>query len=68
MSTPDIVQVIQDEILSDDENDSARLIATYQSASPEKRAIIDDVLISICGWGMPHLIDAAKSRGYEVDD
>jgi hypothetical protein len=56
----DVISAIQAAMYSDDENDSARLIGTYEAASPEHKAVIDDVLITICGYSMPTLLDHAE--------
>lgn len=51
-----LIQLIQAEMLSDSEDDSERLAALYEQASPEQRKVVDDVLICLCGYSMPSLL------------
>lgn len=55
----DVITTIQEQMLNDDENDSDRLIRTYEQADAAGKALIDDVLISICGYSMPSLLGMA---------
>jgi len=55
-----LIETICEQIEGDDgidyEQDSARIIDNYENASDEVKAIIDDIFISLTGWGMPNLI------------
>lgn len=55
-----LVSRIAEAIMSDDDDQSERLIDTYQQASPEQQQAIDDCLICICGWSIPSLMEQAK--------
>lgn len=68
MSTPDIISVMQDEMLGDDTNQSAELIRTYNNADDAGKALIDGALICICGWSMESLRKMATDAGQYVED
>ena len=51
-----LVNRIQNAIQSDDEDNSERIIAKYEAATPEQRAVVDDIFISLCGWSLDTLI------------
>lgn len=55
----DIVTAIQAAMADDDENGSERIIRTYRAATPKQKAVVDDILISLCGWSMKSLIERA---------
>jgi hypothetical protein len=55
----DVVSAIQDAMITDDENQSERLIATYDKATFAQKVIIDEVLICLCGYSMPSLLGIA---------
>jgi hypothetical protein len=40
-------------------NQSKRLVNKYKSATPQEKELIDDILITICGYSMPTLIEMA---------
>jgi hypothetical protein len=42
---------------SDDTDDSDRLMRLYDDADEKGKALIDDVLICLCGYSMPSLKD-----------
>lgn len=44
------------QINSDDENDMSRLLDMYLEASPKIRAVMDSVLVCLCGWTFGTLI------------
>lgn len=55
-----LIDHIQDAIASDDADtarSSERIVNAYTSATPETRAVLDDVFISLCGWSLSTLIN-----------
>ena len=56
----DIVGQIMEEMMSDDENDTERLLFAYENATEEERAIMDYVLVCLCGYTMNTIIEHAK--------
>ena len=68
----DVVSAIEKEIATDTENDSMYLLRMYKEANDETRALMDAMLIAICGWAMSHIIEKAEpnfdliSLGQEV--
>lgn len=57
-----IVNRIAEAIASDDDDQSERLIETYKAASKTRKAAIDDVMICLCGYSIPTLIDMEKAE------
>jgi len=45
-----IIWTIFAEIESDDENDSERLLDYYLRCTAKERAVVDNVLMYLCGW------------------
>ena len=58
-----IVSRIQELILSDDTDDSERLVNDYQEASAIEKAAIDNAFISLCGYSLATLI---KESGNDI--
>lgn len=56
-----LVSRIAEAIASDDDDQSERLIETYKAASKTRKAAIDDIMICLCGYSMPTLIDAEEA-------
>ena len=54
-----LVSQIAQEIASDDEDDSERIIRAYRNASAEERHVIDCILVWITGWSIKTLLDHA---------
>lgn len=56
----DVITPLQTEILNDTENNSYQLLSLYEDADEHERALMDTVLVCICGWGMKSIIEMAK--------
>ena len=56
----DIISQVMSEMLSDDENDTTRLLCMYLEGTPEERAIMDEVLVCLCGECMSSIINHAE--------
>lgn len=56
----DIISQVMSEMLSDDENDTVRLLCMYLDGTPEERAIMDEVLVCLCGECMSSIINHAR--------
>lgn len=59
----DVVGQIMNDMMTDDENDSKKLLCIYQNSSPEERGIMDYVLVCLCGYTMHSVIENAKETG-----
>lgn len=55
-----LISRIAEAIATDDDDQSERLVETYKAASKTRKAAIDDVMICLCGYSMPTLIEQAK--------
>lgn len=55
----DVVGCIVDEALTDIANESSKLLNFYRMSNARDRAIIDAVLLYICGFRMKTLIERA---------
>lgn len=63
----DIISVIRMEMMDDDENDTHHLLFLYKEADKKERAIMDALMISICGWTLSSLIREADKRDCLLD-
>lgn len=53
----DIVSAILKESASQEVNESRELLQCYSEASIKERAIMDRILVYLCGWSMHSLVD-----------
>jgi len=53
------------EIASDGENESEELLCYYQGCNTEERAVVNNVMIYICGWSFETLLEKC---GIETND
>jgi hypothetical protein len=44
-------------ILSDDTDDTQRIVTAYGKASEHEQYVIDDIFISLCGYSLRTIID-----------
>jgi len=56
-----IVSRIAELIETDDCDQSERLIDTYKAATKKQKEAIDDLMICLCGYSMPTLIDQERA-------
>lgn len=59
--TESLIEVIHEQMVTDEEAYTKKvqhLLASYNA----HKEIIDDFMITLCGWSMPTLIDMAKKR------
>ena len=56
----DVVNQIQIEMESDTENESYKLLTAYQRANEDERALMDYILVCLCGYTMNTIIEHAK--------
>lgn len=59
--TEDLIEVIQEQMATDDEPYTKKVLHLLVSYNAHKE-IIYDFMISLCGWSMTTLIDMAKKR------
>ena len=50
-----LVEIIKEEMFNDDEDQSDRILQQYEVADQAGKDIIDELLISLCGWSMVSL-------------
>ena len=55
-----VIERIYQEMMTDYDTDSMSLLVDYQMATEEERAIMDAVLIDLCGWSMGSIIEKCK--------
>ena len=60
MTSPNVIAALTDAILTDDVNQSRRLIALYEGGDTAKKEFIDEILIILCGYSLPTLITMAE--------
>ena len=61
-TTPDITGTIFEAIESDDHRANARLVRTYEQADVAQKEVIDDFLITLCGYSMPTILKMARGE------
>lgn len=49
--------VINEQIFTDGDQKDEDLLSVYKIATPEERAILDHLMVTICGWTLGSLID-----------
>jgi hypothetical protein len=59
----DIIDMIRREM--NDYADAEKLLRIYECASPYQQAVINEVLMTICGWTLPTLKRMVAEPGYE---
>lgn len=69
MSKDDLYEAIGEVIFEEVQNDEEafdhkgyRLEQLYQNANDTEKKLIDDVLITICGWSYSSLLNMAKAK------
>ena len=65
-----ITEVFDREVQTDDEsfeNRDRQLLRIWGNANKEQRAIIDDVLITLCGWSFETLRKMAREGSHETE-
>jgi hypothetical protein len=65
-----LIEMVLQEMLSDDEDsdrNSERIKRAYEAADEKTKAVIDDVLICVCGWGMPSLQEKLAGPTHRIE-
>lgn len=52
-----IVGKITEEMISDGDDESDKLLTLYLESTPKERALLDCALIALCGWSLHTIID-----------
>ena len=52
-----IVGKITEEMISDGDDESDKLLTLYLESTPKERALLDCALIALCGWSLHTMID-----------
>lgn len=60
-----VIEQIHKEMITDYDCDSMSLLVDYQMANEDERAIMDTVLINLCGWSMGSIIEQCKEDSTE---
>lgn len=55
----DVISQIQTEMMTDYDCDSMSVLVDYMNANEDERAIMDALLINLCGWSMGSIIKRA---------
>lgn len=59
MSTVNVIERVEAAMRSDDEDtedQSERLVEAYQRATPEARAVVDEIFACLCGWELKTIL------------
>ena len=64
----DIVSQIQEEIMTDDHNDTWALLDLYEKANKQERCVMDALLIDLCGYSMGSIIHNAYEAERILED
>jgi hypothetical protein len=59
-----IIPTLMGEIESDSENESDRLLAYYLQCNTQEKAVVDNVMMYLCGWSFETIL---KKCGIEID-
>jgi hypothetical protein len=59
-----LIPTIYAEMASDDQNDSERLLNYYMRYAKYDRAVINEVMLYLCGWSFETLLDKS---GIKID-
>ena len=51
------------EMMSDGDDDSDKLLDLYLESTAEERALLDCALIALCGWSLHTIIDMMTKTG-----
>jgi hypothetical protein len=52
-----IIPRLMEEIESDRENESDRLLAYYSTCNTQEKAVVNNVMIYLCGWSFETLLE-----------
>ena len=55
-----IVPTIRDEMLEDGENESEELLEYYICCNPQEKAVVDNVLMYLCGWRFSSILKKCR--------
>ena len=67
-SEPTLIQTILEEMECDDEDESERLLLLYLNSNERDRALLDCLLVSLCGWTMSTLIEKTREKRAEENN
>lgn len=56
----DVIERIHQEMMSDYDRDSMSILVDYQMATENERAVMDALLINLCGWSLGSIIEKIK--------
>ena len=56
----DVIERIQREMMTDYDRDSMSVLVDYQMATENERAVMDALLINLCGWSLGSIIEKIK--------
>ena len=64
-NNPSLISTILKEMQSDTEDESNKLLLLYMISDEKERAMLDYMLVVLCGWSMKTLIE--KNRASRVE-
>lgn len=56
----DVIERIHYEMMTDYDRDSMSVLVDYQMATENERAVMDALLINLCGWSLGTIIEKIK--------
>lgn len=63
----EVLDIFREEFETDGDSKSANLLWLFKNASDVERAIMDTVLVELCGWSMRGLIEHDKEENHDKD-
>jgi len=64
----DIISQLFTEMTTDDENETEKLLELYLNVTDEERALLDYMLVSICGNTLHTLIENARATNTYLEE
>lgn len=67
-NNPSLISTILEEMQSDTENESNKLLLLYMISDEKERAMLDYMLVALCGWSMKTLIEKNRASRAEQEN
>lgn len=65
-NNPSLISTISEEMQSDTEDESSELLLLYMISDEKERAMLDYMLVALCGWSMKTLIEKNRASRAEL--
>jgi hypothetical protein len=61
-----IIPTLMEEIASDRENESEKLLRYYLRCNRQERAVVNNIFLYVCGWTFPTLLKKCGIRSMKA--